>query len=134
MKHVISFLPMGADFNTATQARDGFWETGLGSVMSSFLGVFGLLIVVYSILRTIKKVAEGKIGEAVKGVLGAAVISVFLFQPSLINTTIESLTGVVKSALETVSEIGGSDGSSTPGSGTTPAGDTPAGEEPFTTP
>ena len=56
-----------------------FWSTGLGAVMATFMGVLGLLVVAYSLIRTIKKVADGKIGDAVKGVFGALVLAVFLF-------------------------------------------------------
>lgn len=92
-------------FDGSVNGKD-FWADGLGATLATLMGVLGILVVVYALIRTVKKVADGKLGDAVKGVIGAAVLAVFLFQPQLINTTINAVSGFVKSAVTTISNIG----------------------------
>jgi hypothetical protein len=98
-----------------TVGNKNFWETGLGEVLGSALGVLGILIVIYAIVRTVKNVAQGKIAEALKGVIGAVLLAAVLFNPSLVQNAISVGGKVMERALSTVSEISDS-GSSTPSS------------------
>jgi len=123
--HITSLI--AAEFDGMINNTD-FWETGLGKMLGTAMGVVGIIIVVYAVMKTVKNVASGKVGDAVKGVVGAVLIAAVLFQPTLIQSAIRAGGNVVQQAIDTVSSIGGSGG--TPTVPSTPAesgggGDTP---------
>lgn len=93
-----------------------FWDQGIGRALATLMGVIGLIVVVIALLNVVKNIAGGKIGQAVKGVIGAIILAVFLFNPQLINTSIRAASGFVNSGLETIQGIGDS-GNENPGSG-----------------
>jgi uncharacterized membrane protein YgcG len=94
-----------------------FWDTGLGSALGTFLGVLGILVVIYAIVRTVKNVAQGKLGEALKGVIGAVLLAAVLFQPTLAQDAIKAGSTVMEKAIDTISSIGESSNGGTGGSG-----------------
>ncbi len=98
-------LAQSSSFDGTVNDTD-FWESGLGATMATFMGVLGLIVVVVALINAIKRVADGKIGNAVRGVIGALVLAVFLFQPTLINRSIDAMSSFVESVIETVTTIG----------------------------
>lgn len=132
---------IAAEFN-GTVGNSNFWDTGLGKMLGTAMGVVGIIVVVYAILKTVKNIASGKVGDAVKGIIGAVVLASVLFNPTLIESAIKAGGTVVQKAIETVAQIGESGGNSgtpgTPGTGVTtptapPAVDTPPADAPVVT-
>lgn len=115
MTHIALGHLMAAGY-TPTIGGSDFWTTPLGVALRAFLGVIGLLVVIFTIIRVVKSIATGKIGEAVKAVIGAVILAAFLFQPSLVSDTINAGGTIVSKVIQTVSSIGsgGSGGTNTP--------------------
>lgn len=125
---------IAAEFN-GTVGNTNFWDTGLGKMLGTAMGVVGIIVVVYAILKTVKNIASGKVGDAVKGIVGAVILASVLFNPTLIESAIKAGGTVVQKAIETVSQIGGSGGSGgTPGTGTGGTTPTPTAPPAVTTP
>lgn len=91
---------------TAEKADSDFFSSDLGGVIASFFRAGGILIVIVAIVKALKEISGGNIGKAVKGILGAVVIAVFMFEPRLISTLIAGMTGIVEAAINTVSDLG----------------------------
>ena len=91
-----------------------FWTgSPLGQVLAALLGVLGILVVVFALIRVVKHIAGGKMGEAFKTVIGAVVLATFLFQPSLVNQVIGAGGTIVQKVIQTVSDIGNTGSSTT---------------------
>jgi predicted phage tail protein len=98
-----------------------FWATPLGNVLQTLMGIVGILVVIYAVLKAVKNIATGKVADGVKAIAGAVLLAAVLFNPPLIQKAIAAGGNLVESAIETVSSIG--DGSSnTGGSSDTPQG------------
>lgn len=88
-----------------TTARPDFWGTGVGSLISGFLFVLGILVVLGAIIKGFGHIAKGDVGKAVKLALGAAVLAAFLFQPSLIETLIDTFGKMITIVIEGIGDI-----------------------------
>ena len=110
---------IAAGFNNTIAGTD-FWETPLGSILSTVMGITGILFVIYSIFKTFKNVATGKVGEAVKGIVWSVVFAAVLFNPPMIQTAIAAAGKFVQKGIDTVAEIGDSTGGTTQTPGSTP--------------
>lgn len=100
MNTLTTILAVGAD-----PARPDFWATGIGKLIGGFLFVIGILVVLGAIVKGFGAVSKGKIGEAVKIGLGAAVLAAFLFQPSLIESLVDALGDIIKIVIDGGTEI-----------------------------
>lgn len=95
-------------FSTVAEGHDqAFFDTALGGVVRSFLGAGGILIVIVAILKAIKSVSSGKIGDAVKTILGAVVLAVFMFQPSMITSLISAAAGIIEVIVSSIGDLAG---------------------------
>ena len=110
--------------NTLAATGTEFWNTGLGSILATFMQVIGVLVVIIAIFRVISHMSAGQAAKAFKAFAGSVILAVFLIQPVLINTVLDASAGLVKAALTTASDIAGGGSSSTPTTPTTPAGST----------
>jgi len=119
---------IAADFN-GTINNTPFWDTGLGKIIGTVMGVVGILVVIYGVLKGVKNVASGKVADAVKGIVGAIFLAAVLFNPALIENAIRAGGKVINSGIETISSIGDSGGKTTPAptTPTTPGATTPGG-------
>jgi hypothetical protein len=134
-----NIIIIAADFN-GTINNTPFWDTGLGKILGTMMGVVGILVVIYGIMKGVKNVASGKVADAVKGIVGAILLAAVLFNPTLIENAIRAGGKVINSAIETVASIGesgskptapsGTPGSTTPGATTPPTTTAPAGATP----
>lgn len=108
-------------FNGKVGSKD-FWDTSMGSALRTLMGIMGILIVVYAILKAVKNIATGKVADSVKGIVGAILLAAVLFNPPLIQSAIKAGSNIVESAINTISEVGGgsSPSSSVPASGDQP--------------
>ena len=84
---------------------DTFWGTQAGTILGMVMGIIGLLVVLMAVVKAFSHVSQGKIGNAVKVVLGAGVLAVFLFQPELITAVINMLGKAVSAVINSGSEI-----------------------------
>ena len=101
-------------------ATYNFWtDPGIGPILATFLGVLGILVVIFAIINVIKHVAKGEVGKAVKGVIGSVLLAAFLFQPQLASAAINAGGAVVSKVIDTVSSIAGN--GTTPTTPPTPA-------------
>lgn len=90
-----------------------FWTTPIGLVIRTFLGAIGVMILVVAIMRSVTHVHQGKHGQALRLILGAAVLAAFCIDPTLINDLINAFTSVVSDVIKSISSlVGGSKGSS----------------------
>jgi hypothetical protein len=101
-----------------TLTTQNFFDTpGIGELLKAVLLVLGFIVVVVAIIRVIKDVAGGQIGKAVKTVVGSLVLAAFmLFPGQLIYPAISAFSGLVSSAISTVSSFGGGSTATTVGS------------------
>ena len=115
--NIIKVALVSADTSTAfdgTVNGKQFWSEGLGATLATLLGVVGICVVVFAVLRAIKKVADGKIGDAIKGILASTVLAAVLFNPGILNTAIKAAGSFVEAGLATVTNIGNSTDSTVP--------------------
>jgi hypothetical protein len=119
-----NIIIIAADFG-GTIGKTAFWDTGLGNILKTAMGVVGILVVVYAVLKGVKNVASGKVADAVKGIIGAVLLAAVLFNPTLIENAIKAGGKVINAAIETVASIGDSANSGTPTTPTTPDATTP---------
>lgn len=106
MTRVLAQAPANDGF-TGTVGGVDFWDTPLGSFLGTFLGVLGILVVLWSIIRAVKNISTGRVGDAVKGIFGAIIIAAILFQPRLISGAINFGGVIVAKVIDTFSAIGG---------------------------
>lgn len=108
-------------FNGKVGSKD-FWETQMGSVLRTLMGIVGIFVVVYAVLKAVKNVATGKVADSVKGIVGAILLAAVLFNPPIIQNAIKAGGNIVNSVINTISEVGGgSPSNSVPTSGDQPA-------------
>lgn len=99
-----------------------FWDTQMGSTLRTLMGIVGIFVVVYAILKAVKNIATGKVADSVKGIIGAILLAAILFNPPMIASAIKAGGKIVESVINTVSEVGGgSPSNSNPASGDQPA-------------
>jgi uncharacterized sodium:solute symporter family permease YidK len=119
-----NIIIIAADFGGSI-GKTSFWDTGLGNILKTAMGVVGILVVVYAVLKGVKNVASGKVADAVKGIIGAVMLAAVLFNPTLIENAIKAGGKVINAAIETVASIGDSANTGTPTTPTTPGATTP---------
>lgn len=80
-----------------------FLNTGVGGVIQLFLGAAGFLVLLFGVFAAIKNILGGKVGGALKSILGAGIIAAFLIFPAAtlgglidaVQNLLTSLTGSV---------------------------------------
>jgi hypothetical protein len=82
-----------------------FFNTGAGKMLKGFLGVIGLLVVIVALFKVVGRVGQGKIGEAFKIGLGAAVLASILIQPTLVQSLLSAFGSVADSVISSFSEV-----------------------------
>jgi hypothetical protein len=82
-----------------TSAGSFFTTNPFGKVLASVMGIAGIVLLLVGIVRAIGKIAGGKVGEAVKTVLITGIFAVFLIQPALVGTLVDSLSNGVKTVM-----------------------------------
>jgi len=127
-----NIIIIAADFGGSI-GKTSFWDTGLGNILKTAMGVVGILVVVYAVLKGVKNVASGKVADAVKGIIGAVLLAAVLFNPLLIENAIKAGGKVISAAIETVASIGDSSNPGTPTTPTTPGATTPGATTPGAT-
>lgn len=105
--HLHMFFADAGVSSTGNTAATDFWNTSLGQVLGAFLGVLGVLVVIFAVVRVIQHVAKGDIAKAVKGVLGSVLLAAFLFNPTLVQQSIQAGSTIVSKVVNTVSDIAG---------------------------
>lgn len=91
------------------------WSTSIGGFIGGILSALGILILVIAVIRGIMDVLGGKPGKAVKLILGAAVLAVFMLQPAFFGDLVSLMATAVKDVINSISQItGGSGGGSSP--------------------
>lgn len=87
--------------STATDTARTFFGSDLGNILTSVLGSVGLLLILWSLVKAFKHVTGGKLGEAIKAVLSAVLVSVFLFYPPLFGSLIDVAVVAVEALIKT---------------------------------
>jgi hypothetical protein len=122
---------LAASTYTGSNTSQVFWSTTLGTILSYFLGVIGILVVVFAVVRVIGHVAKGEVGKAVKAIIGSVILAAFLFAPgTLIGNSNSGVIGIgsniVNAVISTITGItssGGTTSSTQPtSSGVSPSG------------
>jgi hypothetical protein len=90
-----------------------FFNTGIGKIIQALLVGVGVIIVLWSALKSVGKISQGKIGDAVKGIIGAVVVAAFCFQPELIGSVIDFGGTIVSSVISSFSGLASNSGTST---------------------
>lgn len=113
--HGVEVLAATSDTSTAIT---NFFKDGIGSLLKTAMGMLGVLVIILTIFNSIKHILGGKIGPAVKTIIGGVIISVFLIAPApTIGGLINAGTNIVTALTDTVSGVkpttpaGGSGGS-----------------------
>ena len=125
MNRLITDIYLAAENDFIYDGKVGskdFWATTMGSTLRTLMGIVGIFVVVYAILKAVKNIATGKVADSVKGIVGAILLAAILFNPPMIQSAIKAGGNIVNSVINTVSEVGGgSPSNSTPASGDQPA-------------
>lgn len=80
LAHTNLFLAAATDFS---EGADTFWDTGFGTAVGNLLAALGVLIIVIAGIRSIGDVTSGKIGSAVKKIVGALIFGGLLLTPAV---------------------------------------------------
>jgi hypothetical protein len=109
MLSTATFHILAAQASLDTLGTDGvntfFTETSLGKGIAGLLGIAGILILIRAGLKAVKAVADGKIGEGVKSIIGAAFVSALLLFPSNMMLIIGMLSNVFKIGVESINSF-----------------------------
>jgi hypothetical protein len=84
---------------------NAWFDTPIGTIIQALLGGVGLVVVLLAAVRAFGKIAQGQVPAAVKGLVGAAVVAVFLFRPQLAVALVDTLGNIVSSLLSSVSDV-----------------------------
>lgn len=85
-----------------------FWDTSMGGVLKTIMGIVGIIVVIYAILKAVKNIATGKVADGVKAIVAAILVAAVLFNPMLIESGIRAGGKVIESVLKTVNDVAGS--------------------------
>ncbi len=94
----LSALVLAIDPKNWTESPIGKWISGL-------LAVMGGIIVVIAIIKAIAAFISGKLPQGLKIIAGAAILATFMFKPALITDVVVFLSDIVKTVLNTGSDI-----------------------------
>jgi hypothetical protein len=93
--------------NATETARDFFNSPGLGDLLTSVLGSIGLLLILWSLVKAFKNFISGQIAPAIKNVIAAVFVAVFLFSPAQFGRLIDVAARAVDALLDTFGGIVG---------------------------
>jgi hypothetical protein len=97
---------------------NAWFSTPIGTIVQALLAGVGLIVVLLAAVRAFGKIAQGQVPAAVKGIVGAAVVAVFLFRPqlavSLVNTLGNIVSSLISSTDSVVNNSGGAGGAPCP--------------------
>lgn len=82
-----------------------FWVSDIGEALKAILVGVGILVVIVAALKAIKDVTAGKPGAAAKTVIAAAVLAAFMFQPTLVESLINTAGDVVNAIFNSLTSI-----------------------------
>lgn len=87
------------------QGAELFWNTTAGKVIGALLGAVGVIVVLVTAVKGFSAVAQGRPGQAFKGIAVAVVLSVFLFRPQTMNDLISFVADLIQSVISDTSEL-----------------------------
>jgi hypothetical protein len=94
--------------NSATDtARNFFNNTDLGDLLTTVLGSIGLLLILWSLVKAFKNIVMGQIAPAIKNVIAAVFVAVFLFSPAQFGRLIDVASRAIDVLLSTFGGIVG---------------------------
>lgn len=99
------YLALGGCVDSCADGTKAFWDSSIGGVLGGVLAVIGIIVVILAVVKGFGKVTSGKIGDAVKIGLGAAVFATFLFNPQLVTDLIGLFSTLVSEFLKSSSEV-----------------------------
>jgi hypothetical protein len=109
MLSTATFHILAAQASIDTLGTDGvntfFTATRLGNGLGSLLGIVGVLILIRAGMKSVKAFADGKIGDGVKSIIGAAFISALLLFPSNMMLIIGVLNNIFKVVAESINSF-----------------------------
>jgi hydrogenase-4 membrane subunit HyfE len=80
-------------------ATDFLEKTAIGSVITALLAAVGVIVVILAVVRAVGKISQGKVPDAVKGIVGAGLLAVFLFQPTLVVSLVDMMANLVQAVI-----------------------------------
>lgn len=86
------------------------WDTGVLGLVGSGLKLTALIVVALTLFVGIKHVMGGKLGKAVSVFVGGVIMAAVMWQPSLINSLIDALSGAGSEVVDTVDDLVGGGG------------------------
>lgn len=84
---------------------DAFWASDVGHILGAFMAIAGVVVVIIAVMKCFSKVTSGKIGDAVKVALGAAVFAAFLFNPALLTDLIGMFSTLVEKVIGSFGDV-----------------------------
>jgi uncharacterized membrane protein len=81
------------------QATSFLNETPLGAVIKALLAAVGVIVLIVAAVKSFGKITQGKVPDAMKTIFGAVLLSVFLFQPSMMIQAVTTVSKVVSAAI-----------------------------------
>lgn len=94
------------DFSaTAKQGALSFLRSGAGSNIIRLMAVIGLILVIIAAFKAGGQVLSGKIGPAVKILVGALFAVAFLFNPGLLVTLLEWFASLIGSIIDSGQQV-----------------------------
>ena len=103
MNDIMAAVPFAEGDPIKQTAQSFFQDNFIGRLLGTFMFWAGILIVVVTLFKAIKDIAGGKVGPAVKVVLGGFVLAAVMMAPAAI---IDGVTGGIQGLLgKTTTEI-----------------------------
>lgn len=100
----------------AAGAGTAFFDTSLGQALGALLKAGAVLVLIFAAFRAVKDALGGKVGKALQVIIGAAVVAVFMWDPSLISSLLDLFQDLFGLGADSLNEL--VDTSGTGGTGT----------------
>lgn len=98
-------LAIGGCVQSCKEGTDAFWASSIGGILGGILAVIGIIVVIAAVVKGFGKVTSGKMGEAVKIGIGAAIFATFLFNPAMVTSVIGLFSDVVSNILSSANDV-----------------------------
>lgn len=71
-------------------------SSGIGKILAAVLKSVAILLVLAGLFKAVKSILEGKMGPAVRVLVGAAVLAAILWSPSILTGALDALKTVLE--------------------------------------
>lgn len=93
--------------DAAVDEGAGILDGALGTPIKAIFAAIGVLLVVFAIAKSLKDFASGKIGNAVKTIVGGVLAAALCFNLGLVVGIVGAVGGLLSTAVEAFTNLAG---------------------------